>query len=294
MSTTSPPLVSIVIITYNSSKYVLETLESAKAQTYQNIELIITDDCSTDNTVELCKEWIIKNGSRFVRSEVITIPKNTGISANCNRGLAVAHGEWIKYIAGDDILLATCIELYSEYVLNKPDISFLFSDLEFISERSEVIVPPSWYSISHDKFLLTPEQQYKELVVNGNFVLAPTSFINRVDLVKLNGFDERIPNEEDYSLWIKATKSNIKLHYLAVKTVKYRINENGITNSNSFIFKQSRYRNFIYYRSGYLFTTNIFQWYNLLVIYFVQTRKCKLYRLLKYTSLLYLIRKIKR
>ena len=54
------PLVSINVITYNSSKFVLETLESAKAQTYQNIELIVSDDCSTDNTVEICNLILIK------------------------------------------------------------------------------------------------------------------------------------------------------------------------------------------------------------------------------------------
>ena len=59
------PLVSIIVITYNSSKYVLETLESAKAQTYQNIELIVTDDCSNDNTVEICRKWIEENKERF-------------------------------------------------------------------------------------------------------------------------------------------------------------------------------------------------------------------------------------
>ena len=81
------PLVSIIVITYNSSKYVLETLESAYNQTYQNIELIISDDCSTDDTVEVCKKWVDEHKDRFVRSEIITTPVNTGIPVNCNRGL---------------------------------------------------------------------------------------------------------------------------------------------------------------------------------------------------------------
>ena len=59
------PLVSIIVITYNSSKYVLETLESAKAQTYENIELIISDDGSTDDTIKICKNWLEKNQDRF-------------------------------------------------------------------------------------------------------------------------------------------------------------------------------------------------------------------------------------
>lgn len=52
------PLVSVIVITYNSSKYVLETLNSVAAQTYDNIELIISDDCSKDNTVEICRNWL--------------------------------------------------------------------------------------------------------------------------------------------------------------------------------------------------------------------------------------------
>ena len=65
------PLVSVSVITYNSSKTVLETLESVKTQTYPNIELIISDDCSPDNTVEVCREWIEQNKERFVRIEIL-------------------------------------------------------------------------------------------------------------------------------------------------------------------------------------------------------------------------------
>ena len=70
------PLVSVTVITYNSSKTVLETLDSIKAQTYQNLELIVSDDCSTDDTVELCRNWIEQNKERFVRTELLTVEKN--------------------------------------------------------------------------------------------------------------------------------------------------------------------------------------------------------------------------
>ena len=58
MEMNNQPLVSVPVITYNSAKFVLETLESIKAQTYQNIELVISDDCSTDNTVQICRDWV--------------------------------------------------------------------------------------------------------------------------------------------------------------------------------------------------------------------------------------------
>ena len=79
------PLVSVPVVTYNSANTILETLESIKAQTYPNIELIISDDCSTDNTIELCLEWLELYKERFTRTEVLTVEKNTGVSANVNR-----------------------------------------------------------------------------------------------------------------------------------------------------------------------------------------------------------------
>ncbi|MBH2024900.1 MAG: glycosyltransferase, partial [Flavobacteriales bacterium] len=81
------PLVSVVVITYNSSKYVMETLESVKAQTYENIELIISDDGSTDHTIEMCRVWLAQNNNRFPKTKLLTVEENTGIPANCNRGV---------------------------------------------------------------------------------------------------------------------------------------------------------------------------------------------------------------
>ena len=121
------PLVSVGVLTYNSSKTVLETLESIKAQTYQNIELIISDDASKDNTVEICKEWVEKNKDRFVRCEILTVPENTGIPANVNRRIAASRGEWSKGIAADDALLPDCIENFINYVKEHPEAEIIFA-----------------------------------------------------------------------------------------------------------------------------------------------------------------------
>lgn len=64
-------LVSVVVITYNSEKYILETLESIKTQSYKNLELIISDDCSKDDTVMICRDWLDKEGERFIRTKLI-------------------------------------------------------------------------------------------------------------------------------------------------------------------------------------------------------------------------------
>ena len=80
------PLVSIIIVTYNSANFVLETLESTKKQSYPNIELIVTDDCSSDKTIEICKEWMEKNKTFFIGTSLLIAEKNTGISGRYDRG----------------------------------------------------------------------------------------------------------------------------------------------------------------------------------------------------------------
>ena len=68
------PLVSVIVITYNSSDFVIEALESIKAQTYTSIELIITDDCSSDRTVDICMNWIEQNRTFFANVILVTHP----------------------------------------------------------------------------------------------------------------------------------------------------------------------------------------------------------------------------
>ena len=121
------PLVSVAVITYNSAKTVVETLESIKSQYYENIELIISDDHSFDNTVSICKEWLQLNSSRFSRIVLLESENNTGISANCNRAETTCNGEWIKIIAGDDLLLPNCISDYISFVSSNPDTVIVFS-----------------------------------------------------------------------------------------------------------------------------------------------------------------------
>ena len=77
MEVIKQPLVSIIVVTYNSSQYVLDTLESIKKQMWQNIELIVTDDCSTDSTLEICSNSVEKNKHNFIRTKIITYHRNT-------------------------------------------------------------------------------------------------------------------------------------------------------------------------------------------------------------------------
>lgn len=237
--TLEQPLVSIIVITYNSSKYVLETLESAKAQTYQNIELIVSDDCSTDNTVEICREWIEKNKERFVRTELITVVMNTGIAPNCNRGLVAANGKWVKFIAADDILLPNCIYDNIDFTLTNTKAKFIFSKCRYLINDK---ISPKYYYF--ETFFRKNHIKQFDIFLKGAGVNSSTSFISRTELIRLDGFNNNYPFLEDAPLWLKALKNGYKLYGFDAFTVIYRIHS-----QNSCLNNGVNYINLNYYKS---------------------------------------------
>jgi len=236
------PLFSIIVVTYNSSNYVLETLESAKVQTYRNIELIVTDDCSTDNTVEICRNWINENKKRFVRTELITVEKNTGISPNVNRGFKAAKGEWVKPIAGDDILNPECISTFIQYSSKHPDTCFFFSGMEifgtgeFSEKRAGV---KRWISQALESFSEGSDLkvQAKKLKYR-NLVSSPSAIYQVKAFRTLGGFDEDIKLLEDHPFWLKAIRNGYKILSINEQLVRYRVN--GISVQTSPAFKMAK------------------------------------------------------
>lgn len=228
------PLVSVALITYNSAAFVMETLESIRLQLYTDIELIISDDGSMDETIALCKAWLIEHEDRFVRSEIITVEKNTGIPANCNRAVNAAEGQWLKIIAGDDILDEACISLNVDFCRQAE-----FKDMIVISDmiqfrdgedpRTGVRVPPP------DIYLLdgaVDSELQQRYLLRSHFGNSPSLFISMNILQKVP-FDESIPFMEDWPFAINATKAGFYFHYLHAATVYYRISNSSVYASKS-------------------------------------------------------------
>lgn len=224
---THNPLVSIIVITYNSAKYVLETLESAKAQTYRNIELIISDDCSKDDTVAICGDWIEKNKERFVRTKLVESERNTGIPANCNRGYREAKGEWVKSIAGDDALYPDAIESYINFLVVHPAARIIHAKTDCyngifspstLDKKHLMKYPASFLAMEK----LNSKRQYNILCFS-NSIAAPTVFMQYSLWQEMDGFDERIPMCEDWPMWLKVTKAGVPFYFIDQITVQYRV-----------------------------------------------------------------------
>lgn len=253
------PLVSIIVITYNSAKFVLETLKSTKAQTYKNIELIVSDDCSTDDTVKLCAKWLENNKDRFFRITLITSPKNTGIAPNCNRGLKAAEGEWAKFIAGDDILLDTCLHDNIDFISSSDsNIRILCSDMQMIYQKSNYQSIGEMYQIDTAFFheSISSHRQH-QMLLKGDRVPTPTTMIQKSLLLELNGFDERFPMMEDYPFWLKATKNGVVIKYMPKTTVLYRVHAASVFTStlidHKHIVNEHYYKNVRPFEKFYIF-----------------------------------------
>lgn len=221
------PLVSVVVITYNSSATVVETLESIKKQTYPNIELIVTDDCSKDDTVRVSQQWIASNDHRFVRTLIVKSDKNTGVSPNCNRGWKKAEGKWIKFIAGDDRLLPNCIMDYIDYIQSNKEARIIFSKVVPIGNIEEGKKWP-WLDVSL-LFQELSQKQFRILLCRGNFLPAASAIMCKKVLQDLDGYDESIPLLEDWPFWMKATNSGYKLSFMNKETTEYRFGDASIS-----------------------------------------------------------------
>lgn len=256
------PLVSIVVVTYNSSQYVLETLESAKTQTYQNIELIVSDDCSTDNTVEICRDWLDKNRARFVRTELVISPCNTGIPANANRGNRVAQGEWIKAIAGDDILLPNCIDSLLRATSEGCDVLAGISQSFWVNSENQKIWGRQYPSLYEHRFFEKSVEKQHQILLVDSFNFAPGTFISKKLFLALGGYDERFRFLEDLPFWLKCTSNGHKISLLKEPVVLYR------TGHDSMVFQRNHFYNIAFSNCLFRFRKEVIYkevpWYNLL------------------------------
>jgi len=217
------PLVSIIVLTYNSSEYVLETLESAKLQSYQNIELIISDDCSTDNTVEMCKNWIEKKNERFKRTELLTVKKNTCIPANANRGLYASNGELVKLIAGDDTMESTYITKCVEALYHNPNCVACFTNSNIINANSELIK-------KEDCSKYRSGYIFDDIFFLKYFPKGPSFIYKRKTLFDLGLYDENIW-VEDYLMLMKLTY-NFEVKHINEYLVNYRKHSSNSGNTS--------------------------------------------------------------
>lgn len=210
-----PILVTICVITYNSSKYVIDTLNSILQQDYPYIELIISDDHSTDNTYDICNQWIKSNHTHFMNCYITRLPVNKGICANYNHVWPMAKGKWIKFIAGDDRLKPDCISTFVQEIENNIELMCCLRE-NFCNDNSR-----RWITGEEH---LRHSDQLKQVLRNHYYgiICGATLFVKKSLLEEVNGFDERFMFAEDYPLCMKYLMLGRRIKQIEKPLIEYR------------------------------------------------------------------------
>ncbi len=215
------PLVSIVVVSYNQGRFIRENLDSIKAQTYPNIELIVADDASPDNSVEIFNEWLVEHN--YPAQKIYHI-QNTGLATVLNECIAVATGKYIKLIAADDFLhpesIEKCVakleELGEEY-------GMVFTDINAVNSYSEIIADIADYN---SLGLVNPEVFRRNLKKNNQ--IAALSVLMRTSVLKTTGPYNSEMIVEDYQKWLQIN-DRYYIAYIPQKLCYYRQHEGNIS-----------------------------------------------------------------
>ena len=223
-------LVSIVIATFNAEKYILDLLDSVKKQTYENLELIIADDCSVDNTQNIISDWVTENRGRFLRVELLFAKENQGTCKNYNQAMKRSNGEYIKLVDGDDILLPECIEMLVNEC-DKKKLDLLIGDIMWVQDDGVT------YAEHHENiekkqafYKMDAEHQHRELLLNNDIIITVGEIFRKSFMERFHWFDEQYDLLEDYPFWLRITEEGVKIPFLDKKVAKYRISETSVRN----------------------------------------------------------------
>jgi glycosyltransferase involved in cell wall biosynthesis len=186
-------LASVVIPTYNRSHYICEVLNSLKNQTYKNIEVIIIDDCSTDNTEHVVKKWNEENNASFTDLIYVKLPRNRDEWWACNIGFYLANGEYIVIQASDDLSHEERIEKQINYLLDNIDVAAVGSSYKVFSGTLDNIIPiPNWLEYDSGIIEKCYKEQFRHCVCNGTMTF-------RTDILdEIIGYRKCSNNINDY------------------------------------------------------------------------------------------------
>lgn len=246
-------LVSVVVQAYNSSDTIIQTLESVKAQTYPSIELIVTDDHSKDDTIEVASKWMIENQDVFVDMKLVTSDINTGIPGSNNRALKKVSGEYVEFLAADDCMMPNAIQQYMNFCENNPELIPISKVVLFWDGECDAEPVQRYCERCYEYARLDRERQYQKLLVQ-NWIVAPAAAFYPVRILdRLKGFDEAYRWMEDYPLNLKLMHRGYSFGLIDQELIRYRISGSSITGSSMTPLKKAEAKLFFREKLWYMF-----------------------------------------
>lgn len=212
--------VSIIMPTNNCAEYIAESVKSVIAQTYENWELIIADDCSTDDTFGRLKEFLLDNRIKYFCME-----KQGGPAAARNSAIEKAKGEYIAFLDSDDLWNPRKLELQLEF-MHKNNALLSCTAYEVIDElgntKEITVIPPKTAG-------------YRKVFLRGNTVGNSTAVYDRRKFA-----DAKIPNilkRNDFALWLELTRGGEKFYGLRQPLAQYRVRKSSVSSNKLALVK---------------------------------------------------------
>ena len=218
------PLVTVIGIAYNQAPYIQEALESLWAQTYDNLQVILLDDASSDGSAELIKKAITDKAE----AKLIAHPQNMGYTATFNEGLKLAQGKYIIDFALDDVMLPEFIEKSVTQLEKLPaDYGICHCNAEYIDATSKTIDNHKQWLIKGGFIEKMPQGDVFHHVLERYFICTPTMVMKKSVLDKLGGYDPDLAYE-DFDLWVRSSRY-FQYHYLDEVLMKKRKLSNSLS-----------------------------------------------------------------
>ena len=212
-------LVSIITPSYNSEQFISETINSIINQTYTNWELLITDDCSTDSTIQIIKKFQETDS----RIRLFILKKNSGAGIARNNSIKFAKGKYIAFCDSDDQWKENKIDKQIDFMKSN-NLFFTYSSYEVIDEKG-----------NKQKTIYAPEKlNFKQMLFN-NYVGCLTAIYDQEKLGKI--FMSKIRKRQDWTLWLKIFKIINNTSGISEPLAIYRNRSNSISNNKFDLLK---------------------------------------------------------
>lgn len=208
------PKVSVLIPTYNYARYIGEAIDSVLEQTFSDFEIIIVDNCSTDNTQEIVELYLQRDKRvKYYRNDT-----NIGAERNFNQCLLYANGEFIKFLNADDKFAPSILEKFVNILENDPTISIVTSYRKYIGLKNDVLIAPFKGKVDAKTAIFYS-------LAKGNWIGEHTTVMFRRRNLNLGLFDISLVPFSDHDLWLRQLR--VGDIYVVDEVLSYfRIHEN--------------------------------------------------------------------
>jgi len=204
------PLVSIIMPSYNAEKYITESIESVLHQTYGNWELLVTDDCSSDQTPSIVQSYAEKEP----RIDFVIATQHSGIAETRNQSIARAKGRFVAFLDNDDLWVPEKLEKQVHFLLEN-DYAFVYSAYELMNEdgspKGKTIKTAG--VIDYDKYL-------KNTIIGSGTIMLDTEKTGSLQM-------PHNATSDDMALWCKILKDGHRAHPMKEVLMRYRVRNNS-------------------------------------------------------------------